>query len=62
MLRRPFEASNKKKIDGLLANGTLILVKYNVVRYVRTRIFKTRLVREIKSKLVSLYEKSRFVV
>ena len=59
---RPFEASNKKEIDRLLTNGILILVKYDATRYAGTRIFKTRLVREIKSKLASLYEKSRLVI
>ena len=38
---RPFEASNKKEIDGLLTNDTLIPVKYDVIRHVKTRIFKT---------------------
>ena len=62
MLGRPFEASDKKEIDGLLTNGTLILIKYNGTRYAKTRIFKTRLICEIKSRLASPYEKSRLVV
>ena len=59
---RPFEASDKTEIDGLLANGTLVLVKYDAARHAGTRVFKTRLVREVKSKLDSPYEKSRLVV
>ena len=59
----PFELSDKKEIDSLISNGVFRFEKYDNATHGKTRIFKSRLVREIKGKATDHpYEKSRLVI
>ena len=62
-LNTPFKTSNKQEIDNLIGRGIFIFEQYDPVKHDGVRIFKSRLVREIKGKLIdALYEKSRLVI
>ena len=62
-LGAPFEASDKQEIDNLIDRGVFIFEQYDPIKYNGVRIFKSRLVREIKGKLTDApYEKSRLVI
>ena len=62
-LGAPFEASDKQEIDNLIGRGVFIFEQYDPVKHDRVRIFKSRLVREIKGKSTDApYEKSRLVI
>ncbi|KAI0997307.1 hypothetical protein K3495_g10881 [Podosphaera aphanis] len=58
----PFEASDRKEIDALIAGGIFRFEQHDPLRHT-DRIFNSRMVREIKNKNTkSPYEKSRLVV
>jgi hypothetical protein len=58
----PFELSNKKEIDTLVARRVFAFEQYNEQKHVG-RIFKSRIVREIKGKQTNTpYEKLRLVI
>jgi hypothetical protein len=60
---RPFEASDRQEIDNLIDRGVFRFEQYDHIKYNGTRIFKSRLVREIKGKTTNApYEKSRLVI
>jgi len=60
---KPFERSDATEIDGLMAAGVIQPVKYEPNDAHRgIRLFKSRMVREIKNKTSAPYEKSRLVV
>ncbi|KAK1989724.1 hypothetical protein LX36DRAFT_743032 [Colletotrichum falcatum] len=54
-----FELSDKAEIEGLAARGVFFIVGYNKKEHGGIRIFKSRLVREVKGKNEKPYEKSR---
>ena len=59
----PFETSDKKEIDQLSERGVFEFVKYDpdgVHKIIR--LFKSRIVREVKGKTDNPYEKSRLVI
>ncbi len=59
----PFEQSDQTKIEFLLANSVLLPLQYDSNKHAKVRLFKFRLVREIKRKTTNKpYEKSRLVV
>jgi hypothetical protein len=59
----PFEASDRQEIDNLIDRGIFRFEQYDPVKHNNTRVFKSRLVREIKSKTTNTpYEKSRLVI
>ena len=59
----PFEASDREEIDSLIARGIFEFKKYDPYDYDGIRLFKSRLVREIKGKTTETpYEKSRLVI
>jgi len=57
----PFEQSDKDEIDSLITDNVFRLEKYDVRKH-GTKLFNSRLVREIKNKTTQPYEKSRLVV
>jgi hypothetical protein len=58
----PFELSDKKEIDALVARRVFAFEQYDEQKHVG-RIFKSRIVREIKGKQTNTpYEKSRLVI
>ena len=61
-LGKPFEASDRQEIDGLVTKGVFEFVPYNPVEHAGVRIFNSRLVHEIKGKTTVPYEKSRLVI
>ena len=59
----PFEASGKQEIEGLMARGVFRFERFDPVKYAGVRIFKSRMVNEIKGKATeSPFEKSRLVI
>lgn len=59
----PFETSTIQQLEGLLNRGVFELVPFDQKTMSNTRIYKARIVNEIKGKTTSKpYEKSRFVV
>ena len=59
----PFEQLNLTEIESLLANGMLQPLQYDSNKHTGVRLFKSRLVREIKGKTTNKpYEKSRLVI
>jgi hypothetical protein len=59
----PFEASDKQEIDNLIGKDVFNFEQYDPVKHGGIRIFKSRLVREIKGKATNApYEKSRLVI
>jgi hypothetical protein len=60
---KPFEQSDRKEIDGLIGNGVFRFENYDPGKHGQVRIFKSRLVREVKGKATGTpYEKSRLVI
>ncbi len=57
----PFETSDQKEIDDLIGRGVFEFVRRDM-QDPSTRIFKSRMVREVKGKTLMPYEKSRLVV
>ena len=59
----PFEASDKFEITSLIKAGVLDICKFNSALHGSTRIFNSRMVREVKGKTTDApYEKSRLVI
>ena len=59
----PFETSDRLEIENLTNRGVFSFEKYNPVKFQGVRIFKSRLVREVKGKSTDTpYEKSRLVI
>lgn len=58
----PFEESDMAEIDSLTVAGALEFMRYDPVKHGRHRIYRSRLVREVKGKSTKPYEKSRLVV
>ena len=60
---QPPEASDNKEIESLIARGVFKFEMYNDAKHGNTRIFKSRIVNEIKGKATETpYEKSRLVI
>jgi hypothetical protein len=60
---RPFELSDRTEIDALQAQSVFRFETYDPVKHGTDRLFKSRLVREIKGKgTTTPYEKSRLVI
>ncbi|XP_044724430.1 transposable element tc1 transposase [Hirsutella rhossiliensis] len=58
----PFEQSDQKEINDLIGRGVFTFELFDPTKHRGTRIFKSRLVREVKGKYIKPYEKSRLVV
>ena len=59
----PFELSDQKEVDGLISRGVFEFTQYNPEKHGGIRIFKSRMVREVKGKTTDTpYEKSRLVI
>jgi hypothetical protein len=58
----PFEASDEQEISDLVGRGVFEFEQYDKERHGGIRIFKSRLVREVKGKTTKPYEKSRLVI
>lgn len=58
----PFEESDAAEINGLLAQDVLEITHFDPHEHGQMRLWKTRLVREVKGKTTKPYEKSRLVV
>jgi hypothetical protein len=62
-LGAPFQASNKREINGLIARGVFKFKKYNPTKFNGIRIFKLRMVNEIKGKATNaLFKKLRLII
>lgn len=60
---QPFETSTITEIDALISQGVFRFEKYNPHRHGNVRIFKSRIVNEVKGKTTDQpYEKSRLVI
>jgi hypothetical protein len=60
---QPFEASTMVEIDALITQGVFRFEKYSPHRHSNVRIFKSRIVNEVKGKTTDRpYEKSRLVI
>lgn len=60
---QPFELSIKKEIEGLIAQGVFEFIPYDHNSMAKHRLFKSRLVNEIKEKGTPMpYEISRLVI
>lgn len=58
----PFQESDAEEINNLAARGVFEFVRFDPEKHGTKRIFKTRLVREVKGKATKPYEKSRLIV
>ena len=59
----PFQASDKQEIDSLIARGVFRFEEYDPTKFGGVRIFKSRMVNEIKGKATDApFEKSRLVI
>jgi hypothetical protein len=59
----PFEQSQTKEIEGLIARGVFEFVQYDPSQHAGVRIFNSRLVNKVKGKAIDMpFEKSRLVV
>ena len=58
----PFQESDREEIDQIVARGIVEFTRYSPTEHGSLRIFKTRLVREVKGKNTKPYEKSRMVL
>ena len=58
----PFEASDEQEIGDLVGRGVFKFERYDEALHGGVRIFKSRLVREVKGKTTKPYEKSRLVI
>jgi hypothetical protein len=61
-LGAPFESSNNQEISNLIGRRVFKFKLYDKKVHRRTRIFKLRLVREVKGKITKPYKKSRLVI
>jgi hypothetical protein len=59
----PFEQSDKREIDALVGQGVFTFEMFDPSKHGNIRIFKSRMVHEIKGKATDTpYEKSRLVI
>ncbi|KAL0929723.1 uncharacterized protein CTRU02_215366 [Colletotrichum truncatum] len=58
----PFEQSTKQEINSLIARGVFKFTQFNKRRHQNVRIFRSRIVNEVKGKTTEPYEKSRLVI
>jgi len=59
----PFQASDKKEIDSLVARGVFAFEQFDNSKHSQGQIFKSRIVWEIKGKATATpFEKSRLVI
>ncbi|KAL0929476.1 uncharacterized protein CTRU02_204398 [Colletotrichum truncatum] len=58
----PYEESDRIEIDALINQGVFTFIRYDPDKHSNIRIFRTRMVREIKNKTTKPYEKSRLVI
>ena len=62
-LRALFELSDQAEIEALIGNGVFKFEPYDTVKHGNSKMFKARLVHEVKGKGTDKpYEKSRLVV
>ena len=62
-LKAPFQASNKQEINGLIIKRVFKFKKYNLTKFNRIHIFKSRIVNKIKGKATNtLFKKLRFII
>jgi len=59
---KPFEESDKAEVKALVDRGVFHIITYNEKAHGNTRVFKSRMVREVKGKNEQPYEKSRLVI
>ena len=60
---KPFEESNAKELDKLLAASTIKPIKYNYTRHASVRFFGSQIVCEVKGKtILAPYEKLKLVI
>jgi len=59
---KPFEQADVTELNSLFEAGVLKVIKFDPKVHGNIRIFKSRLVREVKGKTTQPYEKSRLVV
>ena len=58
-----FEVSQKKEINSLIIRRIFNFTKLDYIKYIKVRIFNSRLINEIKNKVTnSLYEKLKLVI
>ncbi|KAL0943110.1 uncharacterized protein CTRU02_200996 [Colletotrichum truncatum] len=58
----PFEQSTKQETNSLIARGVFKFTQFNKRRHQNVRIFRSRIVNEVKGKTTEPYEKSRLVI
>ncbi|OHW89526.1 reverse transcriptase-like protein [Colletotrichum incanum] len=58
----PYEESDGIEIDALISQGVFSFIRYNPQEHDHIRIYRTRMVREIKNISTKPYEKSRLVI
>ena len=62
-LKAPFQVSNKQEINSLIIRGVFKFKKYNLIKFNRVCIFKSRIVNKIKGKATdTLFKKLRLVI
>lgn len=59
---KPFEQSTTQEINSLIDRGVFVFTKYDHAKHGNIRIFKSRIVNEVKGKTTQPYEKSRLVI
>jgi hypothetical protein len=60
---KSFELSNQTEIEALIGNEILRFKQYDPVKHKNIRIFKSRIINEIKGKTTDApYEKSRLII
>jgi hypothetical protein len=60
---KPFETFQRAEIEGLIGNGVFRVKRYDFTKYNGIRIFKSRIINEIKGKSTnSPYEKLRMII
>jgi hypothetical protein len=60
---KPFKESQRIEIEALIGNGVFRIKPYDPIKYGKFRIFKSRIVNEIKGKATNFpYEKSRIMI
>jgi hypothetical protein len=58
----PFKASDDQEISDLVGCGVFKFEQYNKEQHSGIRIFKSRLIQEVKGKTTKLYKKSCLVI
>jgi hypothetical protein len=62
-LEAPFQVSNKQEINSFIVRGVFKFKKYDPIKFNRVRIFKLRIVNEIKGKAINaLFKKLKLVI